>query len=388
MGTVNHRPARVVSPKQLTRYMERHRLLDETSGTPPDRFLITLVNRAMEFVPAEAGALLLDDPVSKEDDRSRNELAIIVTAGNTKDTLVGRKVRPVDGIAGFVYARGERTCVNNVGGAHALSLELDTMLDKPVECVLAVPVVIENHVCGSLVLVNRMDEPAFTARDERLMELFGDTLSLALQNLLDERRAREVARRDSLTSLYNDRYFHRKLQREVDRLAETKDGELCLLFLDCDHLKKVNDIHGHLAGSQVLREVSFIIQRVLADTVSLACRYGGDEFTVILLDADLAKGQEVGERIRQAIAEWTFLPMSIGPGEPALNLKGIITMSVGVASYRAHCNPATPPPDQKNQLLKRADSALYGAKTKGKNCVVGAPLGWGGEESASVILKS
>jgi hypothetical protein len=118
-----------VSPKQLTRYMERHRLLDETSGTPPDRFLITLVNRAMEFVPAEAGALLLDDPVSKEDDRSRNELAIIVTAGNAKDTLVGRKVRPVDGIAGFVYARGERTCVNSVGGAHALSLELDTMLD-------------------------------------------------------------------------------------------------------------------------------------------------------------------------------------------------------------------------------------------------------------------
>jgi diguanylate cyclase (GGDEF)-like protein len=220
------------------------------------------------------------------------------------------------------------------------------------------------------------------------MELFGDTLSLALQNLLDERRAREVARRDSLTSLYNDRYFHRKLQREVDRLAETPEGELCLLFLDCDHLKKVNDIHGHLAGSQVLREVSFIIQRALADTVSLACRYGGDEFTIILVDADLAKGQEIGEKIRQAIADWTFLPMSIGPGEPALSLKGIITMSVGVASYRAHCRPGTPPADQKNQLLKRSDQALYAAKTRGKNCVVGAPPGWEGEDSASVILKS
>lgn len=377
-----------MSPKQLARYMERHRLLDETSGTLPDRFLITLVNRAMEFVPAEVGALLLDDPVSKEDDRSRNELAIIVTAGDVKDTLVGAKVRPVDGIAGFVYARGERTCVNNVGGAHALSLELDALLEKPVKCVLAVPVVIETHVCGSLVLLNRIDEPAFTARDERLMELFGDTLSLALQNLLDERRAREVARRDSLTSLYNDRYFHRKLQREIDRLAESPDGELCLLFLDCDHLKKVNDVHGHLAGSQVLREVSFIMQRMLADTVSLACRYGGDEFTVILLDADLAKGQEVAEKIRQAIADWTFLPMSIGPGEPALNLKGIITTSIGVASYRLHCKPGVPPPEQKSQLLKRADQALYVAKTRGKNCVVGASPGWDGGESATVILKS
>ena len=200
------------------------------------------------------------------------------------------------------------------------------------------PVVIENHVCGSLVLLNRQGEPAFTPRDERLMELFGDTLSLALQNLLDERRAREVARRDSLTSLYNDRYFHRKLQREIDRLAEIKDGELALLFLDCDHLKKVNDVHGHLAGSQVLREVSFILQRTLADTVSLACRYGGDEFTVILLDATREAAVEIAEKIRKAIDDWTFLPMSIGPGEPALNLKNVITMSIGVATYRTHVN--------------------------------------------------
>ena len=106
----------------------------------------------MEFVPAQAGALLLDDPVSKEDDRSRNELAIIVTAGDVKESAVGRKVRPVDGIAGFVYARGERTCVNEVGGAHAFSREIDELLEIPITNVLAVPVVIENHVCGSLIL--------------------------------------------------------------------------------------------------------------------------------------------------------------------------------------------------------------------------------------------
>ena len=79
------RNARVISPKLLTRYMERHRLLDETSGTAPDRFLVTLVNRAMEFVPSETCLLLLDDPVSKEDDRSRNELTVIVTAGEARE---------------------------------------------------------------------------------------------------------------------------------------------------------------------------------------------------------------------------------------------------------------------------------------------------------------
>jgi diguanylate cyclase (GGDEF)-like protein len=388
IGAILNGDTRVISPRLLTRYMERHRLLDETSGTAPDRFLATLVNRAMEFVPAETCALLLDDPVSKEDDRSRNELTVIVAGGEAKGNIVGRKVRPVDGIAGFVYARGERTCVNGVGGAYAFSRETDALLGQEILNVLGVPVVIENHVCGSLVLLNRKAEPAFTPRDERLMELFGDTLSLALQNLLDERRAREVARRDSLTSLYNDRYFHRKLQREIDRLAEAKEGNLALLFLDCDHLKKVNDLHGHLAGSQVLREVSFILQRTLADTVSLACRYGGDEFTVILLDATREAAVATAEKIRKAISDWVFLPMSIGPGEPALNLKNMISISIGISSWRDDVNRHLPPDEQKNELLKMADAALYQAKTKGKNCVVAAGGPGRVGDGSAVVLKT
>jgi diguanylate cyclase (GGDEF)-like protein len=367
--------------------MERHRLLDETSGTAPERFLVTLVKKALDFVPAESAVLLLDDPVAKEDDRSRNELTVVATAGDFRETAIGTRVRPVDGVAGFTYARGERTAVNEIKGARALSREADDAFASPVRNVLGVPVIVESHVCGSLILVNQREE-GFDTRDERLMALFGDTLSLALQNLLDERRAREVARRDSLTALYNDRYFHKKLQQEIDRLAGGADGDLTLLFLDCDHLKAVNDEHGHLAGSQILREVAFVLQRQLAATTSLPCRYGGDEFTVILLDCDLSQGVEIAERIRRAIQEWTFLPMSIGPGEPALNLKGVITMSLGVASYRRHCTPGRPPAEQKNELLKKADAALYVAKDQGKNCVVSARREGGPPSFSSVLLKT
>jgi len=380
-------PSRVLPQAKLARFMERHRLLDETSGTAPERFLMTLVKKALDFVPAEAAVLLLDDPVAKEDDRSRNELTVVATAGEFRETAIGVRVRPVDGIAGFTYARGERTAVNEVKGARALSLEADEAFASPVRSALGVPVIIESHVCGSLVLVNQR-EGAFDQRDERLMALFGDTLSLALQNLLDERRAREVARRDSLTALYNDRYFHKKLQQEIDRLAAGADGDLTLLFLDCDHLKAVNDEHGHLAGSQILREVAFVLQRQLAATTSLPCRYGGDEFTVILLDCTLQQGLEIAERIRAAIQDWTFLPMAIGPGEPALKLKGVITMSLGVASYRRHCTPGRPGAEQKNELLKKADAALYHAKDAGKNCVVGARRESGPPSYSSVLLKT
>ena len=380
-------PSRVLPQAKLARFMERHRLLDETSGTAPERFLMTLVKKALDFVPAEAAVLLLDDPVAKEDDRSRNELTVVATAGDFRETAIGTRVRPVDGIAGFTYARGERTAVNEVKGARALSLEADEAFASPVRSALGVPVIIESHVCGSLVLVNQR-EGAFDQRDERLMALFGDTLSLALQNLLDERRAREVARRDSLTALYNDRYFHKKLQQEIDGLSAGADGDLTLLFLDCDHLKAVNDEHGHLAGSQILREVAFVLQRQLAATTSLPCRYGGDEFTVILLDCSLQQGLEIAERIRAAIQDWTFLPMAIGPGEPALKLKGVITMSLGVASYRRHCTPGRPPAEQKNELLKKADAALYHAKDAGKNCVVGARRESGPPSYSSVLLKT
>jgi diguanylate cyclase (GGDEF)-like protein len=335
-----------------------------------------------------SSVLFLDDPTQKEDDRSRNELTVVATAGLSRSDILGKKVRPVDGLAGFVYARGERTAVNEMAGARALSRELDHTLEIPVKNALGVPVVIENHVCGSLVLLNSKESAGFAPRDERLMELFGDTLSLALQNLLDERRAREVARRDSLTALYNDRYFHKRLQQEINKLHQASNGDLVLLFMDCDHLKAVNDEHGHLAGSQVLREFAYVLQRSLSDASCLPCRYGGDEFTVILFEADLARGLVIAERIRKNIQDWIFLPMSLGPEEPALCLKGVLTISIGVASYRVHCAPGKSAADQKNALLKKSDTALYAAKMRGKNCVVAAGEGEAVMPTSAVILKS
>ena len=105
----------------------------------------------------------------------------------------------------------------------------------------------------------------FRDKDRRLLEIFADYASISIQNLLDARRAYEVAKRDGLTGLYNERYLHLRLTQELSRISRD-GGDLCVIFLDLDNLKYVNDHHGHLAGSQVLREVGYLLKRTRRPT--------------------------------------------------------------------------------------------------------------------------
>ena len=131
------------------------------------------------------------------------------------------------------------------------------------------------------------------------------------------------------------RYLHFRLTQELSRISRD-GGDLCVIFLDLDNLKHVNDHHGHLAGSQVLREVGYLLKRTLTDERATLTRYGGDEFVLILPGHSLEEGVQAAERIREAIRGATFLSRPYGFNEPALNLHGRITASLGVSSIRSH----------------------------------------------------
>ena len=145
----------------------------------------------------------------------------------------------------------------------------------------------------------------FREKDRRLLEIFADYASISIQNLLDARRAYEVAKRDGLTGLYNERYLHLRLTQELSRISRD-GGDLCVIFLDLDNLKAVNDRHGHLAGSQVLREVGYLLRRTVTDDRATLTRYGGDEFVLILPGHDMQEGMEVAQSIRNAIRARRF----------------------------------------------------------------------------------
>ena len=162
---------------------------------------------------------------------------------------------------------------------------------------------------------------------------------------------------DDLTGLYNHRYLDIALDRETKRCARY-GSSICLLFIDLDHFKPVNDTYGHLAGSQVLREVAAIIRATVRD-VDLVFRFGGDEYVVLLIEAEAATGLKTAIRIQERIQASKFVV-----GKDAI---ARVTSSIGVAAFPEHTN-------EKERLIALADECMYESKRRGKNqCVLASP---------------
>jgi two-component system cell cycle response regulator len=158
---------------------------------------------------------------------------------------------------------------------------------------------------------------------------------------------------DELTGLYNRRYFERHLALMLHK-AQDQDRDMAVMLIDMDFFKAVNDTHGHDVGDSVLKEFALRLRRNIRG-VDLACRYGGEEFVVLMPDTDYRQAQNVAERVRAAVAERSF---EVG-ADRALP----VTVSVGVALNEADS-------DTPEMVLKRADIALYRAKREGRNRVV------------------
>ncbi len=163
---------------------------------------------------------------------------------------------------------------------------------------------------------------------------------------------------DELTGLLTSKSFFSELRREAAR-AVSESMPFCVLMMDIDHFKEVNDTYGHLVGSETLEEIGAVIKQSLR-AGDVGARFGGEEFAAFLLDADYAQGMVAAERVRLAIERHDFSAVRRGSREQPRTHK--ITISVGVASF---------PDDGRDpiQLVELADSALYRAKRSGRNCV-------------------
>lgn len=333
-----------------------------------------ILDRADDFVPSEAGSIFLDDPLIDDGP----ELVLIACFGAVAERLVGMRMTVDTGIAGSIYRSG--TPYRSVAPRDDPTFEPGpgTAFGYEVRSIIGAPLILEGRTIGVLELLNRRHRPAYSEADLSLLGIFAQTISASIVNAIAAQRAEEMSRRDDLTGLFNDRYLHHWLS-EMVREALARGSDCGLIFLDLDHFKSINDCHGHLVGSRVLREVGHTLHQVVPGH-AFAARYGGDEFVVVLPDACRQETTWVAETVRKNIEDAVFLEHP-DPGDPAnypaLAIRGVVTCSLGVATLLEdtscrdgnRCDPAS----AKNELMRAADANMYRAKAAGRNRIAGGP---------------
>jgi len=190
------------------------------------------------------------------------------------------------------------------------------------------------------------------AKDKEKFAILAHQFALALRRLKLYKDIETLAITDGLTGVYTRRYFIERFDEEIKR-SSLRRATLAFLMIDADHFKSINDQHGHLTGDQVLKEISNIIQENVRE-IDIVGRFGGEEFCVVLPDTDMEGARVVAERIRKSAEK-----RPIKAYDNTIHL----TLSIGVAMY---------PSDGKllEEMMDKADWALYRAKSQGRNCVV------------------
>jgi diguanylate cyclase (GGDEF)-like protein len=360
VGILCRMSAQALSERRLRAFLERERRRRSRIAVPPvGRLLAESLDLGKRLVPCRAGSLLLDDPRAKRQGPG-SPLTFVATFGPRAEGILGTSVPAGKGIAGAVYQSGDTLSIADPSSDPRFFSGIDEAATGPhssPRSLLAVPVRLESRVCGVLELLDRRGKSRFDAADREATEILAGHLSRIVLHAVDVLKQNALARTDDLTGLRNARGLESEIQERAKR-ARRRGKAICVLFLDVDGLKEINDRLGHRAGSEAIRRVGRAVGEVTGSGVS-AHRFGGDEF-VLIAPGDGESGRALAERLREAAAARTKGSMRHGGTLPAM------TVSVGVASTDRLAD------DEREatlgaRLLATADRALYRAKKGGRD---------------------
>jgi len=247
---------------------------------------------------------------------------------------------------GQALEAGKTLVENNARNAAEAGLYVET------ESRMSIPLVSFGQTLGVLALDS--EHPgAFHSNDTQPLESVADICANAIQNAHYVERVKQLAYLDGLTGIFNRRFFELRMAEEIER-ARRYDSGMGVIMIDIDQFKRLNDEFGHLLGDEVLRQVSSILHQQLRK-IDVVCRYGGEEFAIMLSQTSPQHSLAVAEKLRRMVETWQF------PGVPRP-----VTISAGTANYPDHGTT-------RDELVKAADAGLYAAKQSGRNRVCLAP---------------
>jgi len=310
------------------------------------RLLKVILSTAIETIGAEKGSLMLYDSYS-------NELIVKVVYGlpvkETEERINDglfecTRIKIGEGIAGKAF-QTKQAIITNLGSNDPRFIQSEF---SNVTSILCIPLIVKEETIGIINITNKKDGKFFNQDDLEFMCALANQAAIAINNA----QLYELAITDGLTKLYIYRHFHYLLDNEIKRILRYRHS-LSLLMMDIDNFKEINDTYGHQVGDELLRAIA---ETIASDCrkIDLPSRYGGEEFTLILPETKKENASIIAERLRYKI-EHLVLNIKDGPTISP-------TISIGISGLPDDA-------DNKEELIQKADKAMYFAKENGKNCV-------------------
>jgi diguanylate cyclase (GGDEF)-like protein len=302
-----------------------------------------IMKRGSELIKAQHWSLLIKDETT-------GELRFEIVVGADKTLFDPIILNPEEGIAPHVARTGIPMFVPDVSKEPLFNRKVDEKTGFTTRSIICIPLESHGKICGVIEIVNIEDMDFFSENNYPILQILADYAAIAIENSRCMTKIQTLCITDEYTGLHNSRYMHGYLDRFFSD-GENTDKVISVIFIDMDNFKTIVDSHGHLQGSEILKQIGRTIKSGLSSD-DLLIKYGGDEYIIILPGRSSGKAYEIAESISNLIRK---TPYRVEDGKTVR-----VTASFGIASAPENAK-------EKKALLIAADNALFNVKNDGKD---------------------